>query len=212
VAVVDDHSMIADGLARLIATEDDLEVVGTAGTVAEAIGLVERFSPEVILMDYRLPDGDGAIATQRILQIRPETKVIMMSGATSDDTLLRTVQSGSSGLIRKSQPWAEVLEAMRTVVRGQAILRTDELAGLFDQMRTAQAEPHGGLSQREFEVLRLLAAAKSTKAIAHELDLSVNTIRNYVSNILVKLGAHSKLEAVAIARRDGILDWSEPES
>jgi DNA-binding NarL/FixJ family response regulator len=203
--------MIADGLARLIATEDDLEVVGTAGTIAEAVGLVERFSPEVVLMDYRLPDGDGALATQRILEIRPATKVIMMSGATNDDTLLRTVQAGGSGLIRKSQPWAEVVEAMRSVVRGQAILRADELASLLDQMRTAQNEHQGGLSQREFEVLGLLAAAKSTKAIANELKLSVNTIRNYVSNILVKLGAHSKLEAVAIARRDGILDWSQAD-
>jgi DNA-binding NarL/FixJ family response regulator len=209
VVIVDDHMMVAEGLARIVSAESDFELVGLASTVAQALALVELESPDVVLMDYHLPDGDGAEATEKILAKLPETKVVMLSGVGSNELLARAIESGCSGLLGKDRPGEDVVAAIRSASRGESVMRLDDLAGLLGRLRNTQQASAQFLSARELEVLRLLAKGHSTEAIAKELYLSIHTVRNHVSNILSKLGAHSKLEAVALAARDGIVALNE---
>jgi DNA-binding NarL/FixJ family response regulator len=207
VAIIDDHAMFADGLARIISEECDLEFVGSARNVAEALALVENQRPQIVLMDFHLPDGDGAGATEMILEHWPQTKILMLSGIGRNDLLARAIEAGCSGLLAKTRPSDEVVTAIRAASRGETVLRADALAGLLDRLHgKATGEV---LTTRELGILRILAKGRSTGAIASELFLSIHTVRNHVSNILMKLGAHSKLEAVAIATRDRIIGLDE---
>lgn len=209
VMVVDDHEMVAQGLARMIDDEPDLELVGVAGTVAEAVSCAQREVPDVVLMDYRLPDGDGASATASVRAPHPQIKVVILTGEGSEDILMRSIECGAVGMISKARPGEDVVAAIRAASRGDSILRLDELAGLLGRISKKSGGDGGVLSERELEVLRLLAKAKSTDAIAAELFLSVHTVRNHISNILSKLGAHSKLEAVIMGMRLGLLPLDE---
>jgi DNA-binding NarL/FixJ family response regulator len=207
VAIVDDHPIVAEGLARLIAAEPDLECVGIASTLADAIPLVEHTSPDVVLMDFHLPDGDGSQGTRDVLAFRPFIKVMMLSGAHGDDLAARAIEAGCSGFLKKSRPASDIVAAIRAVARGELVVSASELAGVIERFRSgAIAE---GLTAREREVLRHLARGQSNEDIAKELFVSLHTIRNHVQNILTKLNAHSKLSAVAIATRLGILGLSE---
>jgi DNA-binding NarL/FixJ family response regulator len=207
VAIVDDHAMVADGLARIVSSESDFELAGLASNVAEALSLIERQTPDVVLMDFHLPDGNGAEATEKVLQRWPDTKILMLSGSGANDLLARAIEAGCAGFLDKSRPASDVVAAVRAVSRGESVMRSDELAGLLGKLRSKSNGE--GLSTRELGVLRLLATGRSSDAIASELFLSIHTVRNHVRNILMKLGAHSKLEAVAIAARDGIIGLEE---
>jgi DNA-binding NarL/FixJ family response regulator len=209
VAVVDDHAMVAEGLARIISDERDFKLVGIATNVAEALTLFDAESPDVVLMDYRLPDGDGAEAAKKILKRSPKTKVVMVSAFGGDGLLARAIESGCSGMLAKEQPAEDVVDAVRSASRGESVMRSSDLAGLLERLRGRPKTQARFLSVRELEVLRLLAKGHSTTVIAHELYLSTNTVRNHVGNILSKLGVHSKLEAVALAARDGIVSLNE---
>jgi DNA-binding NarL/FixJ family response regulator len=205
--IVDDHRMVAEGLARVISDEDDIELAGVAGTVADALALVDRETPHVVLMDFHLPDGDGAEATEKILQRWPQMKVLLLSGSGTDDLLARSIEAGCSGFLDKTRPTGDIVAGIRAADRGESVVRVEELAGLLAKLSAVRNDDH--LTTRELEVLRLLARSHSTEAMAKELFLSLHTVRNHVQNILTKMGAHSKLEAVAIAVRDGILRLDE---
>jgi DNA-binding NarL/FixJ family response regulator len=171
------------------------------------LSLIERQTPDVVLMDFHLPDGNGAEATEKVLQRWPDTKILMLSGSGANDLLARAIEAGCAGFLDKSRPASDVVAAVRAVSRGDSVMRSDELAGLLGKLRSKSNGE--GLSTRELGVLRLLATGRSSDAIASELFLSIHTVRNHVRNILMKLGAHSKLEAVAIAARDGIIGLEE---
>lgn len=209
VAVVDDHAMVAEGLAMLLGGQEDLDVVGTAASVREGLELVERTRPHVVLLDYRLPDGDGASATSEILRRWPGTKVVMLSAAGSDELLARAIEAGCSGFLPKDRGADEVATAVRAAWRGESLIPTAVLAGLLGRLRRSTQGRAGELTPRELEVLRLLAKGMSTEGITSALFLSGHTVRNHVRNILNKLGAHSKLEAVALAARDGLVSLDE---
>ncbi len=206
VAVVDDHLMVAEMLSILIAAEQDMNLVGEAHNVAEAISLVENEKPDVVLMDYRLPDGDGIAAVKMILERWPDVNVVMLSGSGGHDLLARAIEAGCVGMLAKDRPMEDVLAAIRSASRGELVFRPDEIATLMGHLRQKPSEDSQWLTARELDVLKLLAKGVSTDGIAEELFISTNTVRNHVSNILSKLGAHSKLEAVAMATRDGIID------
>jgi DNA-binding NarL/FixJ family response regulator len=205
VAIVDDHSMVAEGLSRIISGEPDFELAGIAGDVAEALALIERETPDVVLMDYLLPDGDGADATEVVRRRWPQTKVIMLSGSDARGILARAIGAGCSGFLAKNRPASDVTAAVRTASRGESVMRSDELAELISELKDKPGPQSQWLTPRELEVLHLLAKGNSTEMIASDLFVSVNTVRNHVSNTLTKLGAHSKLEAVAFGLRDGII-------
>lgn len=208
VAIVDDHVMVAEMLSVVIEQEGDLRLVGVGGTVAEAIALTERERPDVILMDYQLPDGDGIAAVKVILERWPETNIIMLSGTGASDLLARAVEAGCVGLLGKDRPVEDVVASVRAAARGEVVIRSDEFAGLLSKLRKRPDQNAQYLTARELEVLALLARAHTTEKIGEGLFISVNTVRNHVASILSKLGAHSKLEAVAIAAREKLIDLS----
>jgi DNA-binding NarL/FixJ family response regulator len=211
VVVVDDHAMVAQGLAALLEQQDDLTVVGIALGARQSLSVVGETRPDVVRVDYRLPDGDGASVAAEILRRWPETRVVMLSagGSETDDLLARAVEAGCSGFLAKERSAAEVVSAVRAAARGESLIPTAALAGLLGRLRRSPKHGTGDLTARELEVLRMLAKGMSTQQIRQELYLSEHTVRNHVRNILAKLGAHSKLEAVALAARKGIVTLAE---
>jgi len=209
VAIVDDHSVTAEGIARILSSQSDIEVVGTAGTIDEAVALIDVESPHVVLMDYLLPDGNGAEATARVLERWPDTKILMLTGSGEPEILSLAFDAGCVGFLSKDRPWEEVVTAVRNASKGEPVIRLDELEGLLQRLKSPEPVSVQWLTVRELEVLRRLARAESTSTIAEEMFLSTHTVRNHVSNILSKLGAHSRLEAIAIAIRDGIISHDE---
>lgn len=171
----------------------------------EAIDLVTDASLELSsVVANRLLDGDGTEATRRIHARWPDINVVMLTGVGASDLLPRAIDAGYVGVLAKDRPGSEVVEALRSASRGESVWRTAELANVLGRWRSSQ-EKTQSLTVRELEVLHLLGKARTTKEIAGELFVSVNTVRNHVSSILTKLGAHSKLEAVAIAVHEGII-------
>jgi DNA-binding NarL/FixJ family response regulator len=204
VAIIDDHWMVADSLSRVLSEEPDFEVVGTAKSIEEAITLVGKHLPDVILMDYRLPDGDGASATAAILERWPDVRIVMLSGVADGVVLARSIEAGCVGLISKDRSIPEVVDAIRSAARGESVVRADELSSLFHQLRRPTPSSTV-LSEREMTVLQLLAKVMSVEEIAEQLFISPNTVRNHISAILTKTGTHSRLEAVALAIRHGVI-------
>ena len=205
VAIVDDHPVTSEGLSRILSAESDIELTGVASTVAEALALVEHYRPHVVLMDYLLPDGDGVEATKKILKSWPDTKILLMTGSDVPDVHILAFAAGCVGFLAKNRPWGEVVGAVRAASRGQSVVRADELSDLLAHLSHTTNGRGQWLTTREIDVLRLLALGRTTPDIAAELFVSAHTVRNHISSILSKLGAHSKLEAVAVAARDGVI-------
>lgn len=206
VLLVDDHRMFAESLARLLAEEDDIEVVGSTGSPDEAIRLVRSRRPSVVLVDYQLPDRDGAQVAAEIKAIEPATVIVMVTGSSDDRILLAAIEAGCSGFLTKDRAAHEVAAAVRGAVAGEALVDPALLARLLPRLHRGYRAAGADLTDRERTILTALAEGKSNRMIATELHLSVNTIRNYVQSVLTKLGAHSKLEAVSVAVRQGIID------
>lgn len=205
VLIVDDHVMVAQGLSEVIGAEGDMEVVGQARTVQEAELGAQRFEPDVVVMDYRLPDGDGAQATARILARQPDIKIVMVTASDHDTVLAAAIEAGCTGYVTKDRAAQEVVSAVRAASRGEVTVPAAMLAKLLPRARS-QRSAVGALSPREMEVLTLLAEGLSNRDIADRLVVSISTVRNHVQNVISKLGVHSKLEAVTTAMRQGIID------
>jgi len=206
VAIVEDHVMVGEGLVAALESDPDLTVVGVGNTLAEGVALVRAHRPDVVLMDYRLPDGDGASGAAAVKEVSPDTQVVMLSALGSEEVLVRAIEAGCSGFLHKTNPIAGVRAAVRRAHAGEVLFRADVLAKVVGGLRRRPAGSGPDLTGREVEVLRLLSGGASTAQVGERLVVSTHTVRNHVRNILVKLGAHSKLEAFAIAARDGIID------
>jgi DNA-binding NarL/FixJ family response regulator len=204
VLIVDDHRMFSESLA---ADEDGIDVLGVAATGADAIDMVNRLHPKVVLMDYQLPDQDGVAVTVQVKRQNPSVMVVMLTGSAEDRVLLAAIDAGCSGFLTKDRAAAEVVHAVRAAAVGEALISPALLARLLPKLNRTQRSLGEDLSDREREILGLLARGMTNKVIAAELFLSVNTIRNHVQSVLAKLGAHSKLEAVSTAVREGIIDY-----
>jgi DNA-binding NarL/FixJ family response regulator len=207
VVIVDDHRMFAESLARLLGDEADIDVVGVASDSDEALELVGRVHPSVVLLDYLLPGRDGVQVAQDIKHIHPATMVVMLTSSSDDRVLLAAIDAGCSGFITKDHAATDVAGAVRAAATGEALITPEQLVRLLPQLGTGRNGVGADLTDRERELLQLLAGGGTNKALAAELHLSVNTVRNYVQSVLTKLGAHSKLEAVAIAVREGIISY-----
>ena len=207
VLIVDDHRMFSESLARLLADEEGIAVLGVAATGSAAIEMVGRLQPDVVLMDYQLPDQDGVAATAEIRRANPRVMVVMLTGSTEDRVLLAAIDAGCSGFLTKDRAAAEVVHAVRAAAVGEVLISPVLLARLLPKLNRTHRSVGEDLSDREREILGLLARGMTNKLIAAELFLSVNTIRNHVQSVLAKLGAHSKLEAVSTAVREGIIDY-----
>ena len=203
VLLVDDHEMVAESLRRVLELEDDITVVAVATTVASATTAARTHQPDVVLMDYSLPDGDGVRATEAVRAEVPGAKVIMLTGGSTPGALVAAFEAGCVGYLEKTAGLSELPHAVRTAAAGGYVLSPEDAARLARE-RSPLAGPTA-LSPREHEVLELIADGLSNGAMAERLHLSVNTVRTHVQTLLAKLGAHSKLEAAAIARQRGLL-------
>lgn len=206
VLIVDDHEVFVQSLARLLGATPALKVIGAARSAREGYDAALAYQPDVILMDFELPDGDGAQATRRILRMMPSVKVVMLTGRTDRDACARAVAAGCAGFVRKTDPIERLLDAIQAARTGESIPSVIRLDEILRRLPVATVSPGADLSVRELEVLRLVAEGLPNKLVARQLDISVNTVGNHVRNILYKLGAHSRLEAVAVALRAGVID------
>ena len=207
VLVVDDHRVFAESLARLLGDVEGIAVVGTCGSAAVAVELADREHPDVVLVDYELPDADGATLTRALKRSAPDVQVVMLTGHGDERVLLDAIDAGCSGFLTKERAAAEVADAIRIVADGDALISPQMLTRLLPHLARQQPRPGADLTVRERELLAGLARGLSNRAIADEMFLSVNTVRNYVQSVLAKLGAHSRLEAVSVAVRAGIIDY-----
>jgi two-component system, NarL family, response regulator DevR len=207
VLLIDDHRAFAESLARLLADEPDISVVGIATTGAEGLDMAVRLLPQVALIDYHLPEQDGVTIAAEIKQREPQIKVVMLTGSADDRVLLAAIDVGCSGFLTKDRAAAEIVDGVRAAASGEALISPALLARLLPKLSRSHRALGSDLTERELEILARLAAGGSNKVIADELYLSVNTVRNYVQSILEKLGTHSKLEAVSTAVREGIIDY-----
>lgn len=207
ILIVDDHQMFAESLARLLNDEADLDVVGMVTDPALLMATLIDTAPNVVLMDFQLPGADGTDLAADVKRVAPDVMVVMLTGFNDDRTLIKAIEAGCSGFVTKDRAAAEVAQAVRAAMAGEAVISPELLSRLLPRLRRADRIVGADLTDREREVLVLLASGAPNREIASTLFLSLNTVRNYVQSILVKLGAHSKLEAVATAVREGVLDY-----
>lgn len=203
VLLVDDHPAILEGVRATLESADDITVVSTADDGESARSRVRATEPDVVVMDYGLPDTDGIALTRDLKAAVPGVRVLLLTANDDASVVDQAVRGGCDGFLAKTAAPAEIIDAVRRLHAGEALF---DVALLVRAVRTEPVRPGpGDLSSRELDVLRSLARGSSTEAVASELFVSVNTVRSHVRRILEKLDAHSKLEAVAIAVRDGIL-------
>lgn len=205
VVVVDDHAMVSESLVRMLNAQADMAVTGVASTGAAARAAVESQQPDVVVLDQDLPDSKGTDVAGWLRDCYPQVNVVLLTGWPDDTVLAAAIDAGCAGYVRKTSAFAELVGAVRKVHAGEASFPTDVLIHAVSRMRGSGNKCEHELSEREGEILALLSEGCTNRVVAESLHLSVNTIRNHVQVILRKLDAHSKLEAVMIAQRKGIL-------
>ncbi|HKB18504.1 MAG TPA: response regulator transcription factor [Candidatus Dormibacteraeota bacterium] len=205
VLIVEDHQVVADGLAALINDQPDMTVIGQAGSVADSLARTAELKPDLVLIDFRLTDGTGADAAAGIRQIRPETRLIFLTREDSDAVRFAALEAGASAFIHKSRAAQEVVDAIRTVARGGSLFTPRSIAQLLNTRREVEAQLER-LTPREKEVLRLMAEGTSSREIARKLGISYTTVRTHIRSLGSKLGVHSKLEAIVKARELALVE------
>jgi DNA-binding NarL/FixJ family response regulator len=202
VVIVDDHRVLAELLTAALSTSDDVAVLESVGTATEAIARVGALQPDVVVLDYDLPDADGVSAVSSIKNACTTCRVLMLTSYTDPVILNDALEAGCDGFITKRNGASEILSAVLAVASDETPVSADMVQSLIRRQRGGVGSD---LTERELDILRSASLGHSNKEIAAELYLSVNTVRNHMQHILNKLGAHSKLEATAIAVRAGIL-------
>ncbi|HMQ29208.1 MAG TPA: response regulator transcription factor [Chloroflexaceae bacterium] len=212
VLIVDDHALFREGLIAIMADAPDLAVVGEAGVGAEAITMARELLPDVVLMDINMPEVNGIAATRQILAQRPETGVIMLTMLEDDESLFAAMCAGARGYILKGARKAEVLRTIRAVAAGEALFGpavAARVTALFQQQSAMAPQPalaFPDLTEREREVLELIADGADNQAIARQLSISSKTVSNYISIIFSKLQVVDRAQAIVKARRAGLGD------
>ena len=210
--VVDDQELFRRGLTMLLAVEDGIEVVGEAGDGVEGTALAESAAPDVVLLDVRMPKRSGIEACLAIKEAVPSAKIIMLTVSDEEADLYEAVKSGASGYLLKDSSIEEVAQAVRVVADGQSLISPSMAIKLIDEFKQMSkpekaAGPGLRLTERELDVLRLVAQGHSNKEIAARLFISENTVKNHVRNMLEKLQLHSRMEAVMYAVRENLLEF-----
>ncbi|HEV2250410.1 MAG TPA: response regulator transcription factor [Candidatus Limnocylindria bacterium] len=208
ILIVDDHEVIAEGLALLTAASPDLLVVGLAHSAADGLRVAAESRPDVVLLDHHLPDRSGVQIIAELKELRPDAAVIMLTSDDSDDVLVGAFESGAAGYLLKTRAASEVIGAIRSAAAGEMLVSEGTLARVLRHQRSRAvkaAKIADALTDRELAVLRALASGLDTKRIAIDLGLTVSTVRTYVQVILRKLDAHSRLQAVMRAHERRLL-------
>ncbi len=202
VLIVDDHRVLAELLTSALSMSANVRVVGTVGTAADGVRSAATLRPDVVILDYDLPDANGVSVIASIKEVCPTARVLMLTSYTDPIILDEAISAGCSGFITKRNGASEILAAVLAVASDETPVSPDMVRSLVDRNPVGLGSD---LTERELEVLRIASKGLSNKEIAAELFLSVNTVRNHMQHVLNKLGAHSKLEATAIAARVGLL-------
>ncbi len=206
VLVVDDHQVFAEALATTLRSKEDFDLVGVALSGPQAVGIAREAQPDVVLFDFHLPGYGGDDGIKRIREAAPSARILVLTSDTSDETLARSVRAGAIGCLTKDRPLAEIEEALRSAHAGKSVIPPDRLAALATVTQPRITTETGEqLTEREVEILLLLADGKDNQAIADALFISPNTVRTHLQNIFSKMGVHSKLEAVTLAAKTGLL-------
>lgn len=207
VLVVDDHKLFAQALAAVLEQDETLQVGAQASSLAQALEQLRREPADVVLLDYRLPDANGVEAAAAIKELVPLAAIVMVTAVEDERVLLAALEAGCAGFVTKTADLVDVRDAVRRAAGGEATITPSLLTRLLGRMAQQRSGSVGGdLTSRESEVLQMIGAGMTNSEIAERLFLSVNTVRNHVQSVLVKLGAHSKLEAAAIAVREGLIN------
>jgi NarL family two-component system response regulator LiaR len=206
VMLVDDHNVVRSGLATFLRAYEDLELVGEAKNGLEALDLCHRKKPDVVLMDLLMPEMDGIEATRKIRALSPRTQVIVLTSFAEDEKVFPSIKAGALGYLLKDVSPGELVKAIQAAHRGEAQLHPEIARKLMDEFSTRAKEPiPGDLTERELEVLRLIARGRSNRQIAEELVISEKTVKTHVSNILSKLHLADRTQAAIYALREGLV-------
>jgi DNA-binding NarL/FixJ family response regulator len=201
VLLVDDHSLVRRGFRRMLEDEADIRVIGEASDGEEAVKLARSLKPQVIVMDCALPGINGLQATRKILQLLPETLVLMLSMHTEETWVRQAIDAGARGYVLKNAMDLELSSAIRRLVKGETVLD-----GQLSKQQALKGERNAGLTPREVEILQLICDGKSNKEIANQLELSANTVAVHRANIMDALGIHKTAELVVYAIRNGLVN------
>ena len=217
VLIADDHALFRRGLEMVLADEPDIELVGQASDGAEAVARAGEFLPDVVLMDIRMPKTSGIEAARAMKESAPSAKIVILTISDEEEDLFEAIRSGASGYLLKDIPLDEVADAVRAVYGGQSLINPSMAGKLLTEFATlakrddeerAQQVPAPKLTDREMQVLKLVARGMNNRDIAKELFISENTVKNHVRNILEKLQIHSRMEAVMIAVREKLIEFT----
>jgi NarL family two-component system response regulator LiaR len=208
VIVCDDQAIVRDGLVMLLKLEPDIDIVGTAEDGAEAVEMVADEGADLILMDLKMPIMNGVEATRQIMMKHPGVKVLVLTTYADDEWVFDAIQAGASGYLFKDTPREELIKAVRGTVTGKTYVDPSVAGKVLEQVSSRQTQPAtlitSKLTQREVEVLRLIARGLTNADIANQLFLSDGTVRNHVSAILAKLGISDRTQAAVIAIQHGL--------
>lgn len=208
VLLVDDHEMVRIGLAAVLGTEEGIEVVGEANNGKEGIRLALEYRPDVVLMDLVMEGMDGIETTRRLLAQHPDCKVIVLTSFLDDNKMYPVIEAGAFSYLLKTSRASEIAQAIRAAAKGQSILESQVASKIMNRFRQPKpaAAPHEELTEREMEVLRLIASGKSNQEVADELFIGVKTVKFHVTNILAKLGVEDRTQAAIYAFKQGLVE------
>lgn len=207
VVLVDDHAIVRQGLRTYLELQPDIEVVGEASDGREAVGVVRDLLPDIVLMDLVMPNSDGVEATRAITGMAPSTRVIVLTSFSEDEKVFASIKAGAQGYLMKDVLPSDLVKAIRTVYKGEAQLDPEIARKLMHEFTNPQpTAPRHDLTERELEVLRLIAHGKTNKDISEDLVLSEKTVKTHVSNILQKLHLSDRTQAAVYALRQKIVD------
>jgi len=203
---VDDHEMVRIGVTSYLSSQPDIEVIGEAENGKQAVQLALELKPDVILMDLVMPVMDGIEATQNIIKEWPEAKIIIVTSYLDDEKVYPALEAGATSYMLKTSKASEIAEAIRATYAGQSVLEPEVTGKMMSRMRRkTETLPHEQLTSRELEILLLMAEGKSNQEIAEELFIAVRTVKTHVSNILAKLEAHDRTQAVVYAFKHSLI-------
>jgi NarL family two-component system response regulator LiaR len=207
VLLVDDHEMVRIGLAAVLGTEEGIEVVGEASSGAEGIRLAQQYRPDIVLMDLVMEGMDGIEATRRLLQLYPECKVIVLTSFLDDEKMYPVIEAGAFSYLLKTSRASEIAQAIRSAAKGQPILESQVASKIMHRFRQPKpaAALHESLTEREMEVLCLIAQGKSNQEAADVLFIGIKTVKFHVTNILAKLGVEDRTQAAIYAFKNGLV-------
>jgi DNA-binding NarL/FixJ family response regulator len=206
VIIADDHPIVREGLAALLGDAEDLDIVGTAANGREAIALVQSSSPDVVLIDLEMPVLDGVSAIQRIKKQSPGIQVIILSNHAAGDIVFRGIEAGAAGYLLKDARPEEIVSAIRTVYAGGTVLEPSVATQIVERIRTmGQAPASSDVSERELEVLNLIANGATNQEIAQQLTITMSTVKAHVNHLLSKLEARTRAEAVTEGLRRNLI-------